>query len=192
MGRLSGTQTELNLLKAFASESQAKNRYTYFSKIAKKEGFVQVANVFLETALHEESHGKRFFKFLDSAEGIEITATFLGGKLGTTIENLALAAKGEGDEWRNLYPHYAAVAEAEGFKDVANAFHYISEVEKEHETRFLALYENMAKGITFKKETPTRWHCIKCGYIVEALEAPQICPACLHPQAYFEIAADNY
>ena len=192
MGRLSGTQTEKNLLKAFAGESQAKNRYTYFAKVAKTEGYVHISNLFLATALQEESHAKRFFKLLDSGEALEITAMYPAGKLGTTLENLHAAAKGEEEEYSVLYPAFAQVAEQEGFRDVAALFKLIAQAEKEHAARYGALARHIEAGTLFKRDEVTRWHCIKCGYIVEAYEAPELCPACLHPRAYFEVAYDRY
>ncbi len=191
MKSLRGTETEKNLLKAFAGESQARMRYDYFAKQAKKEGLEQIAAIFEETALNEREHAKRFFKFLEGAM-VEITATYPAGKIGTTLENLKAAADGENEEWTELYPHFADVAEKEGFKEVAVAFRKIAEVEKAHEARFRKLYDNLEKGMVFKRNGKYIWKCRNCGYLHEGDEAPKVCPACLHPQAYFEIFVENY
>lgn len=188
---LKGTETEKNLLKAFAGESQARNRYTFFAKQALKEGFVQISNIFLETADQEKEHAKRFFNFLEGGD-VEITATFPAGKVGTTAENLKAAAMGENEEWTELYPHFAKVAEEEGFKQIAIAFKMIAKVETEHENRYLRLLANIEKGEVFKKSEKTKWKCNNCGYVHEGTAAPEKCPACEHPQAHFQVKEENY
>ena len=187
-----GTKTEKNLLKAFAGESQAKNRYTFFAKVAKKEGFEQISELFMETALNEEQHAKMFFKFLESGEAVEITAMYPAGKIQSTVENLKAAAAGENEEWTELYPMFANIAEEEGFKDVARAFRNISKVEKEHEDRYLKLAANIENNEVFNKPEPTRWKCRKCGHVHEGPKAPKVCPTCQHPQGYFEKKEVNY
>jgi rubrerythrin len=191
MASIKGTETEKNLLKAFAGESQARMRYDYFASAAKKEGLEQISSIFAETALNEKEHAKRFFKFLEG-EMVEITATYPAGKIGTTLENLEAAADGENEEWTDLYPEFARIAREEGFEDVAITFEKIAEVEKAHENRYRKLYENLEAGKVFKVNDTIVWKCRNCGYLHEGLEAPEICPACLHPQAYFEILAENY
>ncbi len=192
MPSIKGTQTEQNLLKSFAGESQARNRYTFFAKIAKKEGYEQISAVFLETAENEREHGKQFFKYLEGGM-VEITAAYPAGKLGDpTVANLAAAADGEHEEWVALYPAFADVAEQEGFKDVAGTFRQIAKVEVKHEARYRKLVENIEQGLVFKRPEPVKWICRKCGYIHEGPTAPAVCPACKHPQAYYEIYADNY
>ncbi len=191
MKSVKGTQTEKNLLKAFAGESQARMRYDYFAKQAKKEGLQQIAAIFEETALNEKEHAKRFFKFLEG-EMVEITATYPAGKIGTTLENLKSAADGENEEWTELYPHFADVADQEGFPQIAAAFRKIAEVEKAHENRYRKLYENLESGKVFKRNNKIVWKCRNCGYLHEGEEAPEVCPACLHPQSYFEIFVENY
>jgi rubrerythrin len=191
MASIKGTETEKNLLKAFAGESQARMRYDYFASAAKKEGLEQISSIFAETALNEKEHAKRFFKFLEG-EMVEITATYPAGKIGTTLENLEAAADGENEEWTELYPEFARIAREEGFEDVAITFEKIAEVEKAHENRYRKLYENLEAGKVFKVNDTIVWKCRNCGYLHEGLEAPEICPACLHPQAYFEILAENY
>ena len=191
MKSVKGTQTEKNLLKAFAGESQARMRYDYFAKQAKKEGLEQIAAIFEETALNEKEHAKRFFKFLEG-EMVEITATYPAGKIGTTLENLKSAADGENEEWTELYPHFADVADQEGFPQIAAAFRKIAEVEKAHENRYRKLYENLESGKVFKRNGKIVWKCRNCGYLHEGEEAPEVCPACLHPQSYFEIFVENY
>ncbi|MBN8219094.1 MAG: rubrerythrin family protein [Spirochaetes bacterium] len=186
---LKGTQTEKNLLKAFAGESQARNRYEFFSRQAQKEGFEQIGAIFLKTSLQEKEHAKRFFKFLEGSD-VEITATYPAGKIGTTAENLAAAAGGENEEWTKLYPAFAETAKAEGFPEVASAFRLIAKVEAEHEKRYLKLHANLGDGSVFKKKA--RWECRNCGYIHEGDGAPEKCPACLHPKAYFQAAEENY
>lgn len=191
MKSLKGTQTEQNLLKAFAGESQARTRYTFFASVAKKEGYEQIAAVFMETAEQEKEHAKRFFKFLEGGD-VTITATYPAGKIGTTQENLLAAAKGENEEWDVLYPDFAKVAEEEGFPAVAAAFRAISTVEAEHERRYLKLLSRITDGDFFRRDGKIWWQCRNCGYIVEAEEAPKACPACLHPQSYFEPKKENY
>ena len=186
-----GTRTEQNLLKAFAGESQARTRYTFFASVAKKEGYEQIAGVFAETADQEKEHAKRFFKFLEGGD-LEITASYPAGRIGTTAENLLAAAKGENEEWDVLYPDFAKVAEEEGFPEIANAFKQISKAEAEHERRYLKLLSRITDGNFFKRDGKIWWQCRNCGFICEAEEAPKICPACQHPQAYFEPKKDNY
>ncbi len=191
MTSLKGTKTEQNLLKAFAGESQAKMRYEYFAKQAKKEGLEQIAAIFEETAINEKAHAKRFFKFLEG-NMVEITATYPAGKIGTTLENLKASADGENEEWTELYPEFAKTAEEEGFKDVASAFKLIAKVEKAHEERYRKLYQNLEEGKVFKKDGKVVWKCRNCGFLHESEKALQNCPACQHPQAYFEIQESNY
>lgn len=188
---MKGTKTEQNLLKAFAGESQARMRYDYFAKQAKKEGYEQIAAIFEETALNEMQHAKKFFSFLEGRM-VEITATYPAGKIGTTIENLKAAAEGENEEWTELYPEFARIAKEEGFPKVAAAFNTIAKVEKEHEERYLKLLKNVEEGSVFKKDKVVKWKCRKCGHIHEGTEAPQKCPACDHPQAHFELMEENY
>ncbi len=191
MKSLKGSKTEQNLLKSFAGESQARMRYDYFAKQAKKEGLEQMSALFAETALNEKSHAKRFFNFLEGGM-VEITAAYPAGKIGTTLENLKAAAEGENEEWTELYPSFADTAEEEGFPEVAAAYRMIARVEKAHEARYLKLYKNLDEGKVFKKDGKVIWKCINCGYLHEGTEAPEKCPACLHSKAYFEIAAENY
>lgn len=191
MKSIKGTRTEKNLLAAFAGESQARNRYTYYAGVAKKEGYEQIAAIFLETADNEKEHAKRFFKFLEGG-GVEITAMFPAGVIGTTAENLKAAAMGEHEEHTELYPEFARIADEEGFKEVAMVFRFISSVEKHHEERYLALLKNIQEGTVFKKKEKKIWKCRNCGYIYEGDSAPQTCPTCLHPQAYFELLDDNF
>ncbi len=188
---LKGTRTEQNLLKAFAGESQARTRYTFFASVAKKEGYEQIAGLFLETAEQEKEHAKRFFKFLEGGD-LEITATYPAGKIGTTQENLLAAAKGENEEWDVLYPEFAKVADEEGFPAVAAAFRNIAKVEAEHERRYLKLLSRLTDGDFFHRDGKIWWQCRNCGFIVEAEDAPKACPACLHPQSYFEPMKQNY
>lgn len=188
---LQGSKTEQNLLKAFAGESQARMRYDYFAKQAKKEGLEQISAIFEETMLNEREHAKRFFKFLEGRP-VEITATYPAGKIGTTLENLKAAADGEKEEWTELYPESARIAEEEGFKEIASAFKLISRVEKAHEERYRTLYKNLEEGKVFERDGVVVWKCRNCGYLHEGKKAPQMCPACLHPQAYFEIKENNY
>ncbi len=188
---IKGTRTEKNLLQSFAGESQARNRYTFFASVAKKEGFEQIAGVFMETAEQEKEHAKRFFKFL-SGGMVEITASFPAGVIGTTIENLAAAAEGENEEWTALYPSFADIAEEEGFPQIAVAFRMIAKVEAEHEKRYRKLLENLTDGKVFEKDGVIFWQCRNCGFVIEAKKAPLVCPACEHPQAYFEPMKQNY
>lgn len=191
MPSLKGTKTEQNLLASFAGESQARNRYTMFAKIAKKEGYVQIANIFMETAENELEHGKRFFRFLEGGD-LEITASYPAGIEGTTAENLKASAMGENHEHTILYPEAADIAEKEGFPEIAVVFRNIAKVEVAHEKRFLKLLENIEKSEVFKKPNPVKWKCNNCGYIHEGTEAPLKCPACLHPQAHFEVFVETY
>jgi rubrerythrin len=188
---IKGSKTEKNLLKAFAGESQARNRYDFFAKQAKKEGYEQISAIFLETALQEKSHASRFFKFLEGGD-VEITASYPAGKIGTTLENLKAAAMGEHEEWTDLYPEFARIAEEEGFKDIASAFKLIVKVEVEHEKRYNRLIANIENDKVFKKDKKTKWQCRNCGYIHEGEKALEKCPACLHEKAYFEEKAENY
>lgn len=191
MKSLKGTKTEQNLLKSFAGESQARMRYDYFAKQAKKEGLEQISAIFAETALNEKEHAKRFFKFLEGGV-VEITASYPAGIIGTTMENLKAAAEGENEEWTELYPEFAKIAEEEGFKEVAVAYRKIAEVEKAHEERYLKLYMNLDEGKVFEKDGKIVWKCRNCGYLHEGEKAPDMCPACLHPKAYFEVKEVNY
>jgi len=191
MKSLKGTKTEQNLLKSFAGESQARMRYDYFAKAAKKEGLEQIAAIFTETAENEAQHAKRFFKFLEGGE-VEITASYPAGKIGHTLENLKASAEGENEEWTDLYPEFADIAEAEGFKEIATAWRMIARVEKSHEERFTKLYNNLNDGHVFEREGKVYWKCRNCGYVHQGEKAPKTCPACLHPQSYFEIKESNY
>jgi len=191
MASLKGTQTEKNLLTAFAGESQARNRYTYFASAAKKEGFVQISDIFTETANQEKEHAKRFFKFLEGGD-LEITGTFPAGVVGSTLENLKAAAAGEEFEWTQMYPDFAATAKEEGFDAVALVFEMIAVAEKQHEKRYSDLAANVEKGTVFKKPATTKWRCRNCGYVHEGEEAIAMCPACAHPQAHFEVLAENW
>lgn len=188
---LKGTMTEQNLLKSFAGESQARNRYEFFESVARKEGYEQIANIFQETALQEKSHAKRFFKFLEGGM-IEITASYPAGKIGTTKENLKAAAEGEHEEWSELYPHFAEVAKAEGFPEIATAYKMIAKVEAEHERRYLKLLQNVSEDKVFIKDGKVWWKCIKCGYIYESAKAYETCPACLHPKSFMQLLEQNY
>lgn len=191
MKSVKGTKTEQNLLKAFAGESQARNRYTYFSSVAKKEGYVQIADVFEETANQEKEHAKRFFKFLEGGM-VEITASYPAGSIGTTAENLKAAAGGEHEEWTELYPEFARVAREEGFEAVAVVFEKICIAEKQHEKRYLDLLKNVEAGTVFKKDEKVTWRCRNCGYLHDGEEAPAMCPACAHPQGHFELLGENW
>ncbi|WP_455383722.1 rubrerythrin [Salinispira pacifica] len=191
MGSIKGTKTEQNLLKAFASESQARNRYTYFSKKAEEEGYVQVSRIFQETADQEREHAQRFFSFLEGGD-LEIQAAYPAGKIGTTTENLAAAAEGENMEWTTLYKGFAETAQQEGFPQVAAVFNAVCVAEKQHEKRYNKLRDNIVKGEAFKKPGKVMWSCINCGYIYEAEEPPKKCPACGFPQAYFELIRENW
>jgi rubrerythrin len=189
--KIKGTKTEKNLMMAFAGESQARNRYTYFAGQAIKDGYVQVAGIFEETANQEKEHAKRFFKFLEGGE-LEITASFPAGVIGTTAENLKAAAGGEHHEWTQLYPAFARTAAEEGFTQVESAFKNISIAEKHHEARYLGLLSNIEAGKVFKKDKKVVWRCRNCGFLHEGPEAPGICPACLHKQEHFEVLAENW
>ncbi|NQT53437.1 rubrerythrin family protein [bacterium] len=188
---MKGSQTEKNLLTAFAGESQARNRYTYFTSQAKKDGFVQIADVFAETAGQEKEHAERLFKFLQGGE-VEIAAAFPAGVIGTTSANLADSAAGEHYEWAEMYPGFAQVARDEGFEAIAIVFEAIAVAEKQHEARYLGLKANIDAGTVFQKAEPVVWRCRNCGYLHEGTEAPGTCPACAHPQAYFELLAENW
>lgn len=191
MKSVKGTKTEKNLLKAFAGESQARNRYTYFASIAKKEGLEQISAIFLETAENEKEHAKVFFKYLEGGEA-EVKAFYPAGVLANTLENLMAAAAGEKLEWSVLYPEFAKVAAEEGFSEIAQSFKEISEVEKAHETRYMKLAKNIQEGKVFRKDETVRWKCRNCGYIYEGKEAPETCPACKHPRAYYELFVEPY
>lgn len=191
MSSVKGTETEKNLLKSFAGESQARTRYTYFASIAKKEGYVQIADIFEETSNQEKEHAKRFFKFLEGGD-LEITAMFPAGKMGTTTENLLAAATGENEEHTELYPAFADVAEKEGFPGVAAAWRAISVAEKQHEKRFRDLLSNIDEGRVFAREESVTWRCRNCGYLHTGKLAPESCPACIHPQAHFELLGENW
>jgi rubrerythrin len=192
MGKsVKGTQTEKNLLTSFAGESQARMRYTYFASVAKKEGYEQIAAIFTETADQEKEHAKRMFKWLEGGM-VEITASYPAGVIGTTAENLKAAAAGENEEWTADYPHFADVADEEGFPAIAAMYRNIAIAEKAHEERYLAFLANIENESVFKKEETTVWQCRNCGFVHEGTEAPKACPACLHPQAYFEVKKTNY
>ena len=192
MGKsVKGTQTEKNLLTSFAGESQARMRYTYFASVAKKEGYEQIAAIFTETADQEKEHAKRMFKWLEGGM-VEITASYPAGIIGTTAENLKAAAAGENEEWTADYPHFADVADEEGFPAIAAMYRNIAIAEKAHEERYLAFLANIENESVFKKEETTVWQCRNCGFVHEGEEAPKACPACLHPQAYFEVKKTNY
>ena len=188
---LKGTKTEKNLLAAFAGESQARNRYTYFASAARKEGFEQIANIFTETAENEKEHAKLFFKHLEGGD-VEIMATYPAGAIKDIKSNLEAAAAGENMEWTTLYQDFGKVAKEEGFPEVSRSFEQVAKVEKFHEARYRKLISNLANGEVFKKKNPVKWHCINCGYVIESAEAPRECPACKHPQAYFEVLTENY
>lgn len=188
---IKGTKTEANLLKAFAGESQARNRYTMFAKIAKKEGYEQISELFLETAANEYMHAKIFFRHLEGGVA-EITATYPAGIEGTTVENLKAAAMGENEEWTELYPEFAKIAEEEGFKKVAASFRQIAKIEKDHEERYLKLLQNIEEEIVFESDEEVVWFCRECGHVHVAKKAPGICPVCMHPRAYFERKKTNY
>lgn len=191
MAGLKGSKTERNLLAAFAGESQARNRYTYFASRAKKDGFEQIAYIFDETANQEKEHAKRFFEFLEGGE-VEITAGFPAGVIGSTLENLKAAAAGEGFEFTELYPGFAATAREEGFNEIAAVFEAISVAEKQHGKRYSDLAANIEAGKVFKRDTQAVWRCRNCGYLHKGNEAPEACPACAHPKAYFELLGENY
>lgn len=191
MKSIKGTQTEKHLMISFAGESQARTRYTYFSSVAKKEGFEQIAAIFMETAEQEKEHAKKFFKYLEGGM-VEITASYPGGVIGTTAENLLAAANGEHEEWSVDYPHFADVAEAEGFANIAATFRKIASVEAEHEKRYRKLLNRVETNTVFSREEETSWQCRNCGYVHTGTEAMKACPACAHPQAYFEEEKTNY
>lgn len=190
MKSIKGTQTEKNLMTSFAGESQARMRYTYFASVAKKEGYEQIAAIFMETAEQEKEHAKRMFKFLEGGM-VEITASYPAGVIGTTLENLKAAAAGENEEWSADYPHFADVAEKEGFPEIALMYRNIAVAEKGHEERYLAFVKNIENNKVFEKDGKVLWQCRNCGFIYEGEKAPVVCPACLHPQAYFEVKKEN-
>ena len=191
MTSIKGTETELNLLKSFAGESQARMRYTFYAKEAKKEGYEQIAAIFRETADQEMTHAKRMFKYLEGGM-VEITAAYPAGMIGTTAENLKAAAEGENEEWTDLYPHFAEVAEAEGFKEIATMYRMIAKAEAEHEERYLKLLARVENGTVFAREEAIEWQCRHCGYVFTGKKPPKNCPTCLHPQAYFEPKNNAY
>ncbi|KAF0135339.1 MAG: rubrerythrin [Candidatus Saganbacteria bacterium] len=191
MKSLKGTKTEKNLLAAFAGESQARNRYTYFASAAKKAGFEQISAIFLETAENEKEHAKKFFKCLEGGE-VEITATYPAGTISDTAQNLQASADGEKMEWSNIYINMEKTAKAEGFDEIAKLYKEIAEVEEQHEKRYRKLFNNVKEGKVFYKELVVKWHCRNCGYVHEGKDAPKECPACSHPQAYYEVLAENY
>lgn len=191
MPTLRGSQTEKNLLTAFAGESQARNRYTYFAKQAKKEGYVQIAQIFEETAGHEKEHAKRLFKFLEGGQA-EVVAAFPAGLIGSTYDNLMASAEGERHEYMEMYPGYAKVARDEGFDLIAGVMDMVAVAEKQHEKRYVELAGNIKADRVFKRAQTVKWRCLNCGYVTEGLEAPAVCPACAHPQAYFELQGENW
>ena len=191
MGNLKGTQTEKNILTAFAGESQARNRYTYFASQAKKDGYVQIQEIFTETANQEKEHAKRLFKLLEGGE-VEVAAAFPAGVIGTTIDNLKEAAAGENYEYTDMYPGFAKIAVEEGFAEIAEIFTAIAVAEKQHDKRYLALAANIANNTVFKKDKPVVWRCRNCGYLHEGDSAPEECPACAHAQAHFELLGENW
>ena len=188
---IKGTKTEKNLLAAFAGESQARNRYTYFASAAKKEGYIQISNIFAETAENEKEHAKVFFKYLEGGD-VQISAVYPAGMIKDTKTNLEAAAAGENLEWTTLYSDFAKIAKDEGLLEVARSFEQIAKVERFHETRYRKLINNMVNDEVFKKKMPVKWHCINCGYVFEGDEAPAECPACKHPQAFYEVLAENH
>ena len=188
---IKGTKTEQNLLKSFAGESQARSRYTFFASVAKKEGYEQIAGVFMETAEQEKEHAKKFFKYLEGGM-VEITASYPAGVIATTAENLAAAAAGENEEWAELYPEFAKIADEEGFPQIANTFRQIAKVEAEHEARYRTLLGRVEAGKVFEREEEIEWQCRNCGFVIKSKKAPVKCPACEHPQAYFEPKKNNY
>ena len=188
---MKGTQTETNLMTAFIGESDARNRYTFFSGVARKEGFRQIAEIFEETAQQETAHAKRLYKFLPGGTA-EITASFAAGGIADTVANLRAAAAGENHEWTDMYPSFAATAREEGFDDIAEVFEAIAVAEKQHEKRFKDLADNIEAGKVFKRESPTHWRCLNCGYVHDGDEAPRLCPACAHGQAHFELLGENW
>ncbi len=188
---LKGTETEKNLLKSFAGESQARNRYEFFSKVAKKEGYEQISRIFQETANQEKQHAKRFFSFLEGG-AVEITASYPAGITGNTMENLKAAAEGENEEWSELYPHFATIAKEEGFTEIATAYKMIAKVEAEHERIYLKLLQNISEDKVFVKDGKVWWKCMNCGYVYESVKALEKCPACLHPKAFMQLRDDNF
>ena len=188
---IKGSRTEKNLLAAFAGESQARNRYTYFANAARKEGLEQIANIFIETAENEKEHAKVFFQYLEGGN-VEITAGYPAGVIRDTKSNLEAAADGEKMEWTTIYADFSKIARDEGFPQIAGSFDQISKVEKFHEARYRKLINNVANGEIFKRKTPVKWHCINCGYVYEGTEPPKQCPACKHPQAFYEVLAENF
>ncbi|MGB2578379.1 rubrerythrin [Elusimicrobium simillimum] len=188
---IKGTQTEKNILTAFAGESQARNRYTYYASVAKKEGYVQISNIFEETANQEKEHAKRLFKFLEGG-AVEVKWSFPAGVISKTEDNLKEAADGEDEEWEHMYPDFAKVAREEGFEEIASAMEHIAIAEKQHSKRYKALRQNILDGKVFKKDSKVVWRCLNCGYIQSGDSAPQKCPACDHPQAHFEVLAENW
>jgi len=192
MGKsVKGTKTEKNLLVAFAGESQARNRYTYFASAARKEGLEQIANIFIETAENEKEHAKLFFKYLEGQD-VEITAVYPAGMIKDTKSNLEAAVAGENMEWTVIYSDFSKTAKDEGFPDIGRTFEQVAKVEKFHESRYRRLINNVANGEVFKKKSAVKWHCINCGYVFEGNEAPKECPACKHPQAFYEVLAENF
>ena len=192
MGKsIKGTRTEKNLLASFAGESQARNRYTYFASAARKEGYEQIANIFIETAENEKEHAKIFFKHLEGGD-VEITATYPAGMIKNSKSNLEAAAAGENLEWTTLYSDFGRIAKDEGFPEIARSFEQVARVEKFHESRYRRLINNIASGEVFKQKTIVKWHCTNCGYVFEGAEAPRECPACKHPQSFFEVLAENF
>jgi rubrerythrin len=188
---IKGTRTEKNLLTAFAGESQARNRYTFFASAARKEGMEQIANIFAETADNEKEHAKVFFNYLEGGE-VQIVASYPAGIIGDTKANLEAAAAGENMEWTTIYANFARIAREEGFTEIAQSFEQISKVEKFHESRYRKLAANIANGEVFKKKKVVKWHCANCGYVFEGTDPPRECPACKHPQAFYEVLAENY
>ena len=191
MGNVKGTQTEINILTAFAGESQARNRYTYFASQAKKDGYAQISEIFAETADQEKEHAKRLFKLLQGGE-VQVAAAFPAGVIGTTLDNLKEAAAGENYEYTDMYPGFAKIAVEEEFEEIAEIFKAIAVAEKQHEKRYLALAANIANNTVFKKDTSVVWRCLNCGYLHEGADAPEECPACDHPQAHFELLGENW
>lgn len=191
MAGIKGSETEKNLLKSFAGESQARNRYTYFSSKARQEGLIQIANIFEETANQEKEHAKRFFSQLEGGD-LVIEAAFPAGIISGTADNLKAAAAGEHYEWTELYPGFAKIARQEGFESAAKIWEAVSNAEKQHEKRYLDLLKNVESGKVFRKDSPVVWRCLNCGYLHEGLEAPESCPSCAHPKGYFEILAENW
>ena len=191
MKELKGSQTEKNLLKSFAGESQARNRYTFFASKAREEGYFQISQIFEETANQEKEHAKRFFSYLEGGD-VEITASYPAGKVGTTLENLTEAANGEHMEQASIYPEFANTARAEGFEEVARLYDMVSVAETNHERRYRAMAENIQLGKVFKRDGKVMWRCINCGFVIEGTEPPKVCPACLHPQGYYELRGENW